>query len=178
MIKSIKGYEGLYEVSDDGRVFSCERKVKGGHNNLRLVRRKELKSYQTGTGYLERKGYLTVDLHKNNKGKQFYVHILVAEAFISNSNNLPEVNHKDGVKTNNNDWNLEWITNSGNQKHAYKIGLQKRKLGEDHPMVKLTEQQILEIRKSNLAQKELAKEYNVDPTNISCIKRRISWTHI
>jgi len=72
------------------------------------------------------KGYKTVNINEN--GKQFpeMVHKIVAEAFIDNPDNKPQVNHINGIKTDNRVDNLEWVTNSENQKHAYKNGLQKR----------------------------------------------------
>lgn len=68
-----------------------------------------------------RMGYFRVCLYKDHKKKRFLVHRLVAEAFISNPNNKPQVNHKDGNKQNNRLENLEWATNSENQLHSYHV---------------------------------------------------------
>ena len=92
--KDINGYEGLYQVSNFGRVKSL---------NYRRTGREEILTPQMNTN-----GYLTVQLWKNEKRKSCLVHRLVAMAFIPNPNNLPEVNHKDEDKTNNCVWNLEW----------------------------------------------------------------------
>ena len=70
-----------------------------------------------------RAGYFEVSLHKNKKEKRFRVHRLVAEAFLSNENNFPQVNHIDGDKSNNTIWNLEWVTDLQNKKHAWENGL-------------------------------------------------------
>lgn len=70
-------------------------------------------------------GYKQVQIMRNNKRYTKYVHRLVAECFIDNPNNLPEVNHKDGNKANNAVDNLEWCNRSQNQRHAYKTGLIK-----------------------------------------------------
>ena len=91
--KSITGYEGLYEVSDIGRVKS-----------LKYGKERILKPRETYCGYLQ------VSLCKDGQIKQTYVHRLVAEAFIQNQNNLETVNHKDEVKTNNTVSNLEWMS--------------------------------------------------------------------
>lgn len=91
--KAIVGYEGLYEVSDQGRVKS-----------LRCGKEKLLKPRKV-TG-----GYLQVTLCKEGRGKEMLVHRLVAEAFIPNPNNLETVNHKDEMKTNNAVSNLEWMS--------------------------------------------------------------------
>jgi hypothetical protein len=108
----VKGYEGLYEVSDLGRVRSFDKYVLCTSNGVEmniLHRGKILKPAK------RRHGYLAVMLygrggHKTRNCKQFSVHRLVAEAFIPNSGNLPEVNHKDECKTNNCAENLEWVT--------------------------------------------------------------------
>lgn len=92
--KDIKGYEGLYQVSNLGRVKSL------GNNKRR--KEKILKQVEDGGGYL------FVLLCKNGKGKMFKVHRLVAQAFTPNPNNYPQVNHKDENKQNNCVWNLEW----------------------------------------------------------------------
>ena len=125
VFKDVLGYEGLYQVSNYGRVKSLERK-----NIFYCVLRKE---------YLERpvkekilsfnknnNGYLQVCLTKNGKYCTRSVHRLVAEAFISNPNNLPQVNHKDGNKENNKVDNLEWCTAKENSRHAIKTGLKKK----------------------------------------------------
>lgn len=109
--KDIEGYEGLYQVSNFGKVKSL--------NYKRQNKVKILKPSQTGKGAFKGQGYLSLHL----KNKQFKVHRLVAEAFIPNKENKPQINHKDGNKLNNNSNNLEWCTNSENQKHAWKNGL-------------------------------------------------------
>ena len=97
--KAIKGYEGLYEVSDWGRVRSLGRFVNAKNGSKRWVKGKMLEPQLAGMGYY------TVQLGlKNSK----YIHRLVAEAFIPNPNNYPEVNHKDENKLNNKIGTLEW----------------------------------------------------------------------
>ena len=95
--KLISGYEGLYEVSDLGRIKS-----------LKFGKEKILKPWNDGFGYLQ------VSLCKDGKVKHPHIHRLVAQAFIPNPLNLPQVNHKDEVKTNNIASNLEWMTNKDN----------------------------------------------------------------
>ena len=114
--KDIKGYEGLYQVSNLGRVKSLER-YKVNHNIKQLVEEKILKPS------LGR--YKKVCLCKNSKYQTLYIHRLVADAFIPNTNNDPCVNHIDGNKYNNVVNNLEFCTISQNTKHAYDLGLKK-----------------------------------------------------
>lgn len=103
--KDIKGYEGLYKISNYGRIINKNNKVK----NIGVYKN----------------GYLYLDLYKNNKRQKKLVHRLVAEIFLENKNNLPEVNHIDGNKQNNRVDNLEWCTCSYNLKEAYRLKLRK-----------------------------------------------------
>lgn len=93
--KDIEGYEGLYQVSNLGRV-------------------KRVRSGRIRTQKIAKNGYCQVNLSKNNQVNFYLVHRLVANAFIPNPNNLPQVNHKDENKTNNHIENLEWCTQSYN----------------------------------------------------------------
>ena len=102
--KEIAGYEGLYEVSDQGRVKSL------GNNKFR----KEMILKPQNDKY----GYLYVNLHKDGHKKLLLVHRLVAKAFIPNQNNLETVNHKDEVKTNNTVSNLEWMSKKDNNNYG------------------------------------------------------------
>ncbi|MFS0556889.1 NUMOD4 domain-containing protein [Brevibacillus sp. 179-C9.3 HS] len=110
--KDVVGYEGIYRVSSFGRVKSLA--------NGSSRKEKILKSH------VDRNGYVKLDLSKKGQSKKFYVHRLVAQAFIPNSLNKSQVNHRDGVKTMNHASNLEWCTPSENVKHAYSIGLTDR----------------------------------------------------
>lgn len=122
------------------------------------------------------KGYKAVVIQRNNKQKSYFVHRLVAEKYVPNPNNKPEVNHLDGNKLNNNDWNLEWSTRLENVHHAVRNGLMCK--GETHGRSKLTEKEVLEIRKKKMNGRELAKLYNVSPALISLIINRKKWAHI
>lgn len=106
--KSIENYENLYEVSNFGRIKLLS------NLNFRDSRDKEIIIPQ----FIHPKGYVYVNLSKNGKRKYAKVHRIVAKAFIPNLNNLPEVNHKDLNKQNNNSNNLEWSSHADNMKHA------------------------------------------------------------
>lgn len=106
----IKGYEGLYQVSNLGRVKSLERIDSLGHKRKEKIFKPQ-----------KNKGYLRVSLWKDGKGKKYSIHRLVAIAFIPNPDNLPEVNHKDENKFNNNVDNLEWCTVAYNNTYGTRI---------------------------------------------------------
>ena len=108
--KDIQGYEGLYQVSNMGRVKSLERTVWNGRSYYKAPER-ILKAGKA-------RGYLRVMLCKDGKGKWYPVHRLVAIAFIPNPDNLPEVNHKDENKQNNCVENLEWCTRQYNVEYS------------------------------------------------------------
>ena len=121
--KDIEGYEGLYQVSNMGRVKSLERTI---WNNGGLYKKSEriLKAYDNGHGYLR------VELYKEGNREQPLVHVLVATAFLDNVDNLPEVNHKDEDKTNNCVENLEYCSRLYNNTYngrAKKIGKKNSK---------------------------------------------------
>lgn len=117
--KDIKGYEGLYQVSSLGRVKNLERYVRAKNNSLRKNKEKIL------SFFINKNGYQEATLSKNSKKRLHRVNRLVAEAFIPNPENKPQVNHKDGNKLNNRVNNLEWCTRSENMIHAWKNGLCK-----------------------------------------------------
>lgn len=111
--KDIPGYEGLYQVSNLGNVKSLNWRKTGNPRNLWLKP--------------HRKGYLQVELAKNGIKRLFLVHRLVAEVFVPNPFSLPQVNHKDEVKTNNAVENLEWCNASYNAIYSLKRSPSKRK---------------------------------------------------
>lgn len=117
--KDVVGYEGLYQVSNLGRVKSLDKniKVKIRNQNSVIKRGKILKPNNNNNS-----GYYKITLSKNGISKVFSVHRLVAETFISNPQNKPCVNHIDGNKLNNDINNLEWTTAKENTIHAFKNG--------------------------------------------------------
>lgn len=114
--RPVKGYEGLYEVSNKGRIRSLDRIAifKDGRSRKYYGKVLEIKTVNNS-------GYLTVGLHNNGKQKTLLVHRVVAEAFIDNPNRYPEVNHIDQDKLNNRIENLEWCTHIKNVNHGDEI---------------------------------------------------------
>lgn len=161
--KDIKEYKGLYQVSSLGRVRSLPRNTtKGG-----IIKGNKSRFYQS------------LCLSKNGYIKSYAIHRLVAITFIKNSDNKPYVNHKDGNKFNNRVDNLEWTTPSENKIHAVKNGFTYSPRGEKHWASKLSEWQVISIRRNAYKpQKELAKEFNVSFQTISDIINRKKWKHI
>lgn len=114
--KDIKGYEGEYQISNKGRIKSIRYIVKYDG-----IVEKIMKPGNNG------RGYLTTMIGRGGNTKSVKIHRLVAEAFIPNPYGLPEVNHIDGNKENNNVYNLEWVSHQDNMRHAYKTNLMKQK---------------------------------------------------
>jgi hypothetical protein len=166
--KDLKYYEGVYQVSNLGRVKSLHRKRRARGYIRERILKPQLKS----------NGYIRVSLWKNGQGELFWVHILVAKTFILNINNKPEVNHKDGIRSNNEVENLEWVTYSENIQHSYdKLGRVAPK-GEKSGMSKLTEEDVAKIRNfllKGLSQRKIAKLFKVVHSTIGSIHRRKTW---
>jgi len=158
-MKIIPNTNNVYSITEDGRVLK----------NLT----KEMSLTLDTRGY-PKVGIIYVDKRRTKK-----VHRLVAELLIPNPNNLPQVNHIDGDKTNNHISNLEWCTVSHNVKHAYDNGLYDNKL-KNHG--KLTDEEVRSIRdkysSGQYKQKELAVIYNCHKTTISQIVRRKSYSRV
>lgn len=106
--KDVIGYEGLYKVSSLGRVKSLDKIVTHKDGRKQLYKGKLLSPYKSADGYLQ------VCLCKDNKVKKMYVHRVVSQSFSPNPDNLPHVNHKDEVVTNNRVSNLKWCTSKYN----------------------------------------------------------------
>lgn len=158
--KDIPEYEGIYQISNLGRVKSLK------FNRERILKFNPCNDYKT------------VALTKKSNQKRFYTHRLIAIAFIPNPDNKPDINHINGIRYDNRIENLEWITHKGNINHAIEIGLKISLKGEKHGLSKLKEKDVLEIRNSNLSQKELSKIYKVSFSTVNDIINRKYWKHI
>jgi hypothetical protein len=157
--KDIKGYEGLYSVSTKGIVFSHI-----SNKNLKNVKHV--------------RNYLGVNLYKNKKHKSRSIHRLVAEAFIPNPENKPEVNHIDGDPSNNNVENLEWVTPSENVIHSYRTGLAYGMCGENHGRAKLKLEDVEEIRslkRNGYSIRKIMKMFNISKAHAENIVAYRVW---
>lgn len=151
--KDVVGYAEILMISSSGRLFS--------------KRTKKILSHVESRGYLQ---HVTRVGGRSGKAICLKLHRLVAEAFIENPDDKPEVNHKDGNKTNNRVENLEWCTGSENLIHAVKTGLLKNPSGLNHPSSVLTEKLILEIKKrkstGKISNRQLAEIFLVSRETI------------
>lgn len=158
-VKSIPGHSGYY-ANEEGNIY----------NNSG----KKLLPQTQGQ-------YVGVDLPIGcGKFKRFTVHRLVAQTFIPNPENKPQVNHKDGNKKNNSKANLEWCTRSENQKHRFGV-LHHSHFGEKNTQAKLNSKEVLEIvklNKSGIGPTELATIFSVSPGTICDITSGRSWAHV
>lgn len=176
--KSVLGYEGSHEVSNQGRVRSLDRVIPSRWKTPMQIRGRVI--FQFLWGDTTRQRYWHVRLHRNGSIRCFTVHSLVAKAFHANPHKLPEVNHKDGNKHNNNDWNLEWCTRHHNNQHALDIGLRTTR-GEGCHFAKITESVALRVRQLARDGKRnyvIAGLLGVKAANVSAIVLRKSWRHL
>ena len=158
-------YEGYYMVSNFGEVKSVERKINNKIYKSHVLKLKDIR------------GYKNVGLSRDGKVKTKQVHRLVMLSFNYNSDYKElQVNHIDGNKGNNKLDNLEWVTPSENQKHSYKMGLQRQD-GEMNNASKLTWDNVDEIRNkySNLSETKTAKIFGVSRSLIGLVRRKEIW---
>lgn len=151
--RDIDGYEGLYQVSNFGR-------VKSFHRSEELIL----------TPAYDKDGYYVLVLKRNGSKQNVKVHRLVATAFIPNPDGKPQVNHIDGNPQNNHVDNLEWVTGHENMQHAIYTGLIPT--GEKNYQAKLTNAQVRYIRSNpeNMTVTQLAKFFGVDKMVISNVQ--------
>lgn len=171
--RAVVGFEGKYEVSDEGQVRSLDRTRKGRWGNDVPIKGCIMSQQKN------RIGYMMVPLGTGTKRKKLCtVHRLVLIAFTEDRPDM-QVNHKDGDKTNNHLSNLEWVTASQNCRHREDNGLGIR--GEKAPHGKLNTEQVLQIRKlfaEGKSQTSLGKQFGVSQHSIWMIVRRKSWMHV
>lgn len=164
----LPGFDGVYEYSADGSVRRISGKRKGW----------VLKPTIIGLGY---EGYYVQDSRANRA--MFFRHRLVAMANIPNPDNRPEVNHKDGNKSNNQPANLEWVTHAENMAHAARTGLMRCTIGpgEKSRAAKLTDEKVRTIKRRLAAGERhgpIAADFGVSPSTIGWIAKGRTWAHV
>lgn len=173
--KDVEEYNGLYEISNSGRLKSLPKLLIAPHGGQYYTKERIIK-----TDCKTKKYPFAILCNKGIK-KQFYIHRLVASAFIPNPDNKPQVNHINGDKKDNRVENLEWCTNKENMVHAKETGLKKQTYGTYNPNSKLNEEEVNDIRKSysngSLNMPQLALKYRISNSRISDIINRKIYTN-
>ena len=175
--KDIPELDNLYKINSDGVVMSKDRKVKSSiqKTGYRLHKGKIKHSQDNGNGYKQ------IYVQINKRRKILYIHRLVAQAFIPNPENKPNVNHINGIKSDNCVENLEWCTQAENQNHASENNLLKK--GEKSSLSKITKNQVLAIRRLNTInpkfnKSKVAVKLGIRDSTIHKIINRQIWKHI
>lgn len=172
--KPIVGYEGLYIVSNYGDVISLPRKKWSGRNkSFSTTKEKKL-------SLCNRSGYKAVELFKDGKGTMKSVHRLVAESFIPNIDNKKEVNHKDGIRTNNLISNLEWATRKENSIHS--VNTLRKNVGNAHNNRKINSDSAYKIKEFYNTRKSLGLScdkigfmFGITGANVCQIGKNKTW---
>jgi predicted GNAT superfamily acetyltransferase len=172
--KNIQGYEGLYQVSNLGRIKSLEKTVTISYGTKRFQKEKILKQGKN------KSGYFFVILSKDGVNKNFKVHRLVAMQFIDNHFFEKTVNHINGIKSDNNVKNLEWVSYSENMRHAYENNLINAKKNEKHYRSKISLDVAKIIKYQTIGEKasDIAKKMNLSKSVVHGIKSGRTWKNI
>lgn len=167
--RAIPDFEG-YQVSSFGKVKGIDR-LRKGKVGLRLTRGQELKQV------LNKKGYPEVRLRKNGCHTRL-VHKLVASAFMIKPEGCTQINHLNGIKTDNRLTNLKWVSQSENQLHAYKLGLQPSRAGEGNGRAILTDEKVTAIKElynSGESAREVSEIMNISIHTVRQIISGRTW---
>jgi hypothetical protein len=184
-IKNIPNYPG-YKVDTLGDVWTCwKTQITDRDTNGYVIRATQIQTdeWRKLKPYKSKWGYRMVRLCKDMTYKGKTISRLVAQTFIPNPENKPQVNHINGLKDNDNLENLEWNTQSENQQHAIRTGLKISLKGEHVFGSKLNEHQVRRIRlmkevDPTITQERIASFFNVSRSCISFILSRRNWNHI
>lgn len=174
--KPVKGYEEFYEVSNLGRIRNLPRLMTNNFGTF--IRKGKIKNLKPSS-----RGYVKTTLtDKNGKGRSELLHRIVAQAFIPNPDNLPMVNHKNGIKHDNRVENLEWCDDSHNSRHAIDTGLTRVRKGEEIYFAKFSDYQVWLIKhmyhSDSMTITEITNMLGCNRRTISDIIKNRTWKHI
>lgn len=179
--KPIERTNGLYEVSNHGRVRSLDRFIEY------KMKRKTVRSLCKGKvlSNTSKADYQMVKVYYEDGPKHIRIHQLVADAFVEKLEGKNYVNHIDANKHNNKADNLEWVTQKENIVHARKMGLCSDTVGINHPSAKLTEDDVRWIRENDrttnggkMSRQEMANALGISNVAVTKIANRQTWKHI
>lgn len=169
--RDIRGYEGMYQISNFGNFRSISRMIKAGHGSRPIVGKRLIPSRNVA-------GYHYANLFKDGKQLRIGIHQLVMREFVGDVPSGMEVNHKDGDKSNNRLTNLEYLTHVENMLHKANV-LGKHERGELNAKAKLTEWAVKKIRQMRQArshtQKEIAIMFGVSRATVQRIEKKTRW---
>lgn len=181
MYKSENGIWKWHHVSDDPSILQAEmwlmhpkfpnHRFSPDGKVLSLVGKPRVRTLTKNRGYVR----------LEFKGKHYLIHRIIAEIFIPNPNNLPQVNHKNAIKTDNRIENLEWVTAKQNCEHRKAMGLENPPIGERSGMAKLTDNKVKKIKtllEQGITQQKIADMFSVTRECISSIEQGRTWKHI
>lgn len=176
--KDVVGFEGRYMVSNMGRVKSLDftSVVKKKFGIITVPKYGKILKPKVDKG-----GYYSQSLSIDGKSYYKSIHRMVLTAFVPNPENKPEINHKDGNKSNNCVDNLEWCNRSENNLHAYAMGLKVSIKGNKKYNAWLSDESVLRIREMHehgYTMDEIRERFNTKPQNIYAIIARRTWKHI
>jgi hypothetical protein len=167
--KEIEGLQGMYLISNKGRVLRKERTVdKGKWGQVTFPERMLIPN--------KRLGYDSVVIRIYNKIFKESIHRIVAKHFIPNPQNKPFINHINGIRDDNRVENLEWCTAKENSQHSWRTGLQKGKRGDTNKLSRVTLNQRLEMERMNSSgvfQSEIAKSFGLNQATVSKIIKKV-----
>jgi hypothetical protein len=182
-MKTIEIHEkgAAWVVSESGEIFTKDRTLT--INRKRLNKNQQYQRTEKGiklSPHLSQSGYLIVSQKANGKRPKVFVHRLIGMAFVDGYKPELSINHINGIKTDNRPENLEWVTLSENTKHQWSSNLVNLR-GEDHPSHKLTQKQVIHIRKAlqkGISANSLSIIANVSPSLIYLIEKGKRWASI
>jgi hypothetical protein len=176
-IKDIPGFEGRYQITENGRIYSLPKTSRFGRNASITRGGIWLRQYPM------KRGHMRVYLSDGSRKKPLLTHRLVALAFLPNPDGLPQVNHLDGNPANNHKNNLEWCDASGNAKHAISTGLTKTpdQTGVNNSQSKLNDSSVRKIRQrfnAGQARSKIASDLGLNYYTIRDVVSGKRWAHI